>query len=232
MTKNTFLANSLTNKELRWGLRYLLFELIFLPEMLNALNWALGVPMNLTVFNFLYFSINFIVVILLFKSYLSRFLAVEWEQIGRIVLTAGIVFCIYEATSLGLGWIISRLRPDFANVNDQSVTALTRENFLLMLLGTVLLVPVAEETLFRGLIFRGLYDRSPKAAWIISVAGFALIHITNFIGIYPIDTLLICYLQYIPAGICLAVAYRLTGSIFTPILIHSVVNLVGILALR
>lgn len=232
MTKENFLRIGMTRWERTWGLRYLLFELIFLPRMLSALTWALGISMSLTVFNFLYFSINFIVVVLLFKTYLSQFLTVEWEQIGRIVLTAGVIFCIYEVTSLGLGWVISKLQPDFANVNDQSVAALTDGNFFLMLLGTVILVPVAEETLFRGLIFRGLYDHSPKAAWIISVAGFALIHITNFIGAYPFDTLLLCYLQYIPAGICLAAAYRLTGSIFTPILIHSTVNLVGILALR
>lgn len=232
MTKNIFLANSLTNKELRWGLRYLFFQLIFLSRILSALDWALGVHLSPTVFNFLYFSINFVAVILIFRSYLSQFLVAEWEQIGRIVLTAGAVFCIYEVASLGLGFLIHKLRPGFSNVNDQSVSALTDSNFYLMLLGTVFFVPVAEETLFRGLIFRGLYDHSVKAAWIISVAGFALIHITNFIGLYPIDTLLLCYLQYIPAGICLAAAYRLTGSIFTPILIHAAVNLVGILALR
>lgn len=232
MTKENFLRIGLTRRELTWGSRYLFFELIFLSRILSALDWALGISMDLTVFNFLYFSINFLAVLLIFRAYLSQFLTVEWEQIGRIVLTAGVIFCIYEVTSLGLGWFISKLQPDFANVNDQSVAALTDGNFFLMLLGTVILVPVAEETLFRGLIFRGLYDHSPKAAWIISVAGFALIHITNFIGAYPFDTLLLCYLQYIPAGICLAAAYRLTGSIFTPILIHSAVNLVGILALR
>ena len=232
MNKNTFLVNSLTGKEIQWGLRYLLFELIFLPEMLKALNWALGIGLNLTVFNFIYFTINFIVVLLIFRSYLTQFLTVEWEQIGHIVLTAGIVFCIYQAISMGLGLVINHLRPGFSNVNDQSVVTLVDSNYLLMLLGTVVLVPVAEETLFRGLLFRGLYDRSPKAAWIISIAAFAMIHITNYIGVYSFDVLLLCYLQYIPAGICLAAAYRLTGSIFTPILIHSVVNLVGILALR
>jgi len=96
MTKENFLRIGLTRRELTWGSRYLFFELIFLSRILSALDWALGISMDLTVFNFLYFSINFLAVLLIFRAYLSQFLTVEWEQIGRIVLTAGVIFCIYE----------------------------------------------------------------------------------------------------------------------------------------
>ena len=45
-------------------------------------------------------------------------------------------------------------------------------------------------------------------------------------------TLALCFVQYLPAGICLAASYRLSGSILTPILIHAGINTLGILALR
>ncbi len=232
MTKQTFLRHSLSRKELHWGFRYLLFQLIFLPRLLSALNWALDIPLTAAVSNFLYFSINFIAVMLIFRQYLTQFLTVDWEQIGRIALMAVGLFILYEIVSWGLGWLLMQLDPHFTNVNDQSVAQLTGQNFWLMLVGTVILVPVAEETFYRGLLFRGLYDRSPAAAWILSVAVFALIHVVNYIGIYPPATLALCYLQYIPAGLCLAAAYRFTGSVITPILIHAAVNLLGTLAMR
>lgn len=232
MTKHNFLRNSLSRKELTWGTRYLLFQFVFLPRLLNALNWALGAPLSAAMSNLLYFSINFIAVLVIFRQYLLQFFTLEWEDIGRIAAIAVIFFGIYEAASWCIGWLLMQIQPQFFNINDQNVAALTDQNFLIMFLGTVILVPVAEETFFRGLLFRGLYDRSPAAAWITSTAVFSLIHIINYIGVYPAATLALCFVQYLPAGICLAAAYRLSGSIITPIAIHTAVNLLGILALR
>ena len=74
-----------------------------------------------------------------------------------------------------------------------------------MSFATVFLVPVAEETLFRGLLFRGLYDRSPVLSWLISTVVFSLVHIAGYIGQYDPMMLLMAFLQYLPAGICLGI---------------------------
>ena len=44
--------------------------------------------------------------------------------------------------------------------------------------------------------------------------------------------LFLCLLQYVPAGISLAASYEYSGNIVTPILIHTAVNAVGMLAMR
>ena len=93
-------------------------------------------------------------------------------------------------------------------------------------------MPVAEECLFRGIVFRGIYDRSHILAWIVSAGLFALVHVIGYFGSAAPLTLLLCFLQYIPAGICLAASYRLSGSILSPILIHAAVNFVGMMILR
>ena len=232
MTKQTFLQHSLTEKEQIWGWRYLLFQLCFLSIFIRSFNWLFWGAMTPVQSNFIYFCINFAAVLVIFHRFLKQFLTVEWEQIGRILLFFLLLFGLYEIINWSLGWLLQQIDPHFSNINDESIAQLTNQNFYIMLLGTVIAVPVAEETLYRGLLFRGLYSRSPLAAWIISVATFALIHIVNYIGVYPPATLALCYLQYIPAGIILAAAYRWTGSIFTPMLIHAAVNLLGILILR
>ena len=38
MMNNTFLQNNLTQTELSWGIRYLLFQTVFLSRLLTLLN--------------------------------------------------------------------------------------------------------------------------------------------------------------------------------------------------
>ena len=44
--------------------------------------------------------------------------------------------------------------------------------------------------------------------------------------------LALCLLQYLPAGLCLAVAYEKSDSILCPILMHTVINAIGVYAMR
>ena len=124
--------------------------------------------------------------------------------------------------------IISWLAPGFSNANDASITTLLRGNSFLMTLGTVVLVPPVEECMYRGLIFRKLYGFNKWAAYAISIAAFALVHILGFLGSYSPLELCLAVLQYLPAGVCLAWAYVRGGTIFAPIFIHAIVNAVGI----
>ena len=124
------------------------------------------------------------------------------------------------------------IRPEFVNKNDQAVADMAEISYGLMFLGTVVLAPVTEEIFYRGLLLRGLYGRSPVAAWIVSVSVFGLIHVLGYLSVLSPLELLLSFLQYLPAGVCLAASYRLSGSLICPILIHAAINTVAILALR
>ena len=106
------------------------------------------------------------------------------------------------------------------------------DDYTLMIIGTVLLVPITEELLYRGLIFASLYNRSRVLAYIVSTLAFAALHVYTYIGTYPPEQLLLCLLQYLPAGICLGWAYAKTDSIWTPVLIHMTVNTIAVSAMR
>lgn len=231
MTKANFLRVSLNHAQFTQGLWYLLFETVFLQSLLNALNWILPVPMDDALRNFLFCVINFTAVILIFRQYLVQFFQVEAMDYLKTLAVSAVFFCIYKAAFLGMTWLITVLEPSYSNANDTYIIQLIRDQYFLMFTGTVILVPVAEETLFRGVLFRGLYEHSAPAAWILSTTVFCLIHILSYLGQGP-WILLLSFLQYLPAGLCLAAAYRLSGSILSPILIHMAVNATGMLALR
>ena len=59
-----------------------------------------------------------------------------------------------------------------------------------------------------------------------------MIHVMGYIGQFDWLTLVLCFLQYIPAGLWLAWAYEKSDSIFAPMLIHTAINAIGIYAMR
>ena len=232
MSKHEFLRTSLTTKEKVWGWRYLLFQIIFLPTLLSTVNWFLDAPLSSSVLNFIFFSINFAAAILIFHRYLRQFLAIDWRRLVRILIAGILFFLLYWLCNLLLGMLLAVIDPTFSNQNDQTIADMTQDNFLLMAIGTVIFVPITEEVFHRGLIFRGLYDWSAPGAYLISAAVFSAVHLTSYVGTMEPFTLFLSFLQYIPAGLCLAGAYRMSGSLLCPVLIHAAVNAAGILALR
>ena len=219
-------------KERGWGWGYLASQCVFLPYLLALVILLLRVEISSAVYNFLYFSVNFLSVLVIFHRFLLDSLKDAMKRLPWVLLTAAVFSGIYEAANVLLTLLLSALGLSVSNVNDASITAMTQENFLLMAIGTVFLVPVAEECLHRAAVFGSLRFRHPVAAYLVSTALFCLIHISGYWGSYPLPTLLLCFVQYVPAGLCLAAAYEVSGSIFAPILIHTAVNALGMLAMR
>lgn len=203
-----------------------------MAKLLQLCNLLLPSPLPQSDINALFFTINFAAVLIIFKSYLRQLLVQFPEIVWNVLLVTVAAFMVYWICRILLAQVIYGINPDFTSSNDVTIQGLVAENFPLMFFSTVILVPVAEEMLFRGLLFRGVYDHSPAMAWIGSVALFSAIHVTGYIGSASALTLLLCFVQYIPAGICLAGAYRLSGSLFSPILVHALVNFFGMMSLR
>ena len=223
---------SLKRKAFLGGFLYLLLEMFALPVILSTLNAALPQPLNAAMLNVVFFAINFMAVTAIMRHFLLENLAVGWKHISKCLLFFLVGVVAYFAVNFGLAALIKLFFPNFSNINDNSVANMLGTDFWLMAIGTVVLVPVTEELLFRGVLFRGFYDRSSALAWVISVVCFALIHVLGFVGSADALTLFLCFVQYLPAGLILCWCYCKTDSILTPILIHMAVNLIGILILR
>ena len=103
--------------------------------------------------------------------------------------------------------------------------------YVMPVAGTVLLAPLAEECFIRGLIFQGLHRKNRWAAYALSTLAFCCLHIYGYIGAYPPLTLVLCALDYVPAGIALAWSYEKADTIFAPILMHCLINALAFQAL-
>lgn len=214
------------------GFRYTIFTCLFLPTVLGAIPTVLGQQLHILVLNMAYFSINFLILVVIFRQFLRENLRSFVKKWRKILLTALFGFLVY----LGVNWLltqaITQISPDFYNRNNGSIALMAEKSYFLTAFGTVFLVPVAEECMFRAGVFGSIYRRKPLFAYLFSTVLFALVHIDGFFGIADGQVLFLSFLQYLPAGVLLATAYDISGSIFAPIFIHMAVNALGMLALR
>ena len=232
MTKNRTYSPCPSGRESIAGACYLAFQLLFLPSALFWINGQMEVPLNDAELNFFYYIVNFIAVLLIFHDFLARSLRQLLNHPIDALQAAILGFVAYYVCYYAIDWLVSLLVPGYTNYNDETIAALSRGNYFLTFLGTVILVPLAEECFFRGLVFRNLYKQSHWAAYLVSIAAFACIHILGYLGQYTARELIIAVIQYIPAGIWLVWSYVKGDTIFVPIAIHAAVNYITINGLR
>ncbi len=219
-----------SRNETLWGLCYLVFQLLVLPSLLIFAGTQAG--LSDPEINFVFFLVNFLATIWIFHNFLGESAGRVYAHPIQFLESVILGYVAYTACSRSLEWGISLLAPSYSNANDASISALSRDGYFLMAVGTVVLVPMVEECLYRGVIFRNLLKKNGWLAYTGSTLAFAMIHVLGFLGAYTPLEVCIALLQYVPAGICLAWAYTKAGTIFAPIVIHALVNAIGIANMR
>ena len=232
MKKSKLLYISMSRTEKLLGWLYMAFSLLVLPSALVWVNGQLADPLAESMLNFVFYLTNFLFIAGIFHRFLRASAVAAWRDLWNFIQAVILGYVAYLAAAWVMELIMPLLMPGFSNINDAAIAELAKADYTLMLVGVVFLVPPAEEMLYRGLIFRGLWQSSKAAAYIVSMAAFAAIHVIGYIGSYDPARLLLCFIQYLPAGLCLAWTYTKADNIFAPVLVHAIVNAVAIGALR
>ena len=203
----------------RAGWAWMAFFFLLLPQLVGLLGLSSGSS------NLLLHAVGFLVGAVLFRPLLlegAHRARAHWRRFFAVCALALLGYYLS-------GWAISRLigglAPDYVNQNDR---ALAGEPWGLLFVTTVLLSPLGEECLFRGLLFTQLWSKSPAAAYSLSSLCFSLIHVLGYVGVYSPGELLLALCQYLPAGLLLAWARRRCG-LLAPICIHAIINAVSMM---
>lgn len=226
------LSIRLTDREQIWALLYLLFSYILLPSLLYEAAEYLPVKLGDHWLNFLYFTVNFLMILWIFGGFFRRSLAYIGHNVLDFFLAVTLGFAFYWACNWGISLVYGRFFPDFGNLNDGSIASMAQGNYALVFVGTVFLVPVTEEALHRGLIFGSLYHKNAAVAYLLSTVIFASVHLMGYVGVYSHLHFALAFIQYVPAGLALSWAYRRSGSIFAPMVMHAAINALGMFAQR
>lgn len=221
------LSISSTPTENTLGYSYLIFYQLFLPSIISVILYLLGCKISASLLNIIFFIINFTAVAVIFRQFLWRSVLALRKNWKNCLISAALGLGAYFASMFIVSLIIPWIDPNFSNVNDDNILEMAREYKPLWGICVVLLVPVVEETLFRGLVFRHLYLKNPILGYFASAAIFSLIHIAGYIGTADSRTLVLCFIQYLPAGFALAGTYERADNICAPIAAHITINLLG-----
>ncbi|MEA5026564.1 MAG: type II CAAX endopeptidase family protein [Erysipelotrichaceae bacterium] len=126
--------------------------------------------------------------------------------------------------------ILNLVTNQLGSQNQLDVISMTDSFPLITFIMAVLLAPLIEEVVFRGVIFRKLRDINYPIAQIVSSLAFGFVHVSSsfFSGNY-IDSLYI--FVYAMLGYFLGLNYERSGTIYISIGLHTVINLVSMIML-
>ena len=218
----------LTNLERFGGGIFFVFYLLLLPLMAGPARHLAGELLGRRISEELYGAVSyyglFAVTAILFHRLLGTSTRRFLDGPARALKTAGVGIVAYY----GLGELAARLGSVFVdrsgNLNDAVISARTGSAPHMTLLIVVFLAPFVEETLFRGLVFGGLKEKSRLLAYAASCALFALLHVWQFAAARGDLTYLLLMVQYLVPGAVMAWTYERSGSLWGSVLLHGVVN--------
>ncbi len=155
-----------------------------------------------------------------YKGNIAEYLGYKLPRRGEVVLCLAILAAMI-AVGGAMSWlagrsVVHRLQADIYQA------AVSVGHLPLLLAAVVVLIPIGEETLFRGFLMRG-WLRTPRSAWpviFVTAAMFAIIHVQY-------DWFLIA--QVFAFGVLFGWARWATGSTLLTMMLHALVNLEGML---
>lgn len=216
----------LTHGERYRGWAYFVLYFLIFPPLLyfvrNLLDLQWGVYLTDAAANALYYCFCTVMVLLLFWSFLKNSFCILLDHIPENIFAFGSALAGSVILTVLVGVIplpvenpVIYTYPEQFAVSPGATVAIL-----------VLLWPMIEETLFRGLLFGGVRKYSRVLAWVLSVALFVFFKVWQF-AIMPgqVDLrYLLVGVQYLPMALAFTWCYDIGGSIWSAILLHMVIN--------
>lgn len=217
--------------EIIGGIIWLVIYGFFMGDVLGLGLELLGISYTAAQLNALFFLCNFVITALVFWRFLTRNLSLVPGNLLRILKAMLLGFCIYWLLQVGLDVVGQFLSGNMDIPNDDTISSIAGENYRIMWAGAVLLAPMVEETLVRGLIFGTVRRLNRAAAYAAAAVVFAAMHVLSYLG--QMDALTLGYniLVYGLPSIALCACYEYAGNIWAPIGLHMIINALGMSAM-
>lgn len=206
------------------GWCYLPVHLFILPLLLNIFSFVSWAGLSDRTINVIYYGVGTAYILLFLRSYLrADFDTLLDHKIGNFLcLLSGYFFDILlsYAAIIALELIVGSV----VNPNEEAIDTMAQSDYSAVFGLAVFLAPVVEETLFRGVVFGTLREKSRVLAYAVSILLFSFYHIWQYAIAYSDASLFIYMIQYIPVSFVLAWLYDRSRTIWVPIIFHMLIN--------
>ena len=172
----------------------------------------------------LYYYILLGVTLLIFHSFVGSTTTKFFDNLNRSFSSLFFGLLVFY----GANELIYRLFHVFfhsrVNLNDTTIAAQVSAAPRTTALIVIFLAPFVEEVLFRGLVFGCVKEKSRVVAYAVSSLLFAFAYVWSFALSGWDMSYLTLMLQYLVPGVVFAWAYDRSGTLWTAVLLHAIVN--------
>lgn len=221
----------LSRRELLGGwVFFSLFVLVF-PYLMAGVQWILdqrwGLYLSDASAAVVYYGLLAAAALLLFWNYLKQgfFLLLDWLPENLRAMGSGFLIWLV----LGRLAALIPLPVEDPTPGDYAMQFLLAPGATTAIL--VLLMPLVEEILFRGLLFGSLRGTGRALAWSLSVLLFALYGVWQLSFAWSDWRYLLLALRHLPAGLALTWAYDRGGSVWSPVFLRMLIGGVSLYTL-
>ncbi|MCD8067092.1 MAG: CPBP family intramembrane metalloprotease [Oscillospiraceae bacterium] len=203
---------------------YLPIHAIILPLLLPLVNTYAPTPMDTVGLNYVYYTIGVVFTAIFMHRSLRASFDRALDDLGRFIITLVMGFFLYYVLTYVTALLLIVTEAEISNPNNEAINEVTESSYGMFKGVGIFIVPIIEETLYRGCVFGTLRSKNRIAAYAVSIVLFALSHVWQYAVAYSDPVLLVYALQYVPLSVVLTWMYDRTGSLWTPIFFHMGVN--------
>lgn len=183
---------------------------------------------------YLNFVMDFIMLIIVFFIIKDEILE-QWKDYFKSLKSNLIYGCLVgPATIYGLsilgGLITLAFGGNQLSENQELINIMTQSKPILMIITTVILAPILEEFVFRGIVFGWLYEYNRYVAHIVTALLFAFVHVMMAIFSGNVSEWVQIFV-YLFMAFPLSYLYEKSNNIFVPISTHMINNFISIVLL-
>lgn len=214
----------LTRKEQIRGLIFFGLYFLVFPALKMVVEWFFdhffGLYLSEAMSATVYYYIMGILTVLVFWSFLKNGLTILTDFLPENLLA-------FATGLVGAGvlhLLVSLLPWPMDNPNPVSWAEQYAYSPAATIVIVVVLMPLIDEVLFRGLVFGSLRRFSRPLAWVCSVLLFMIYSVWTFAVAYGDARYLVLAFQYLPMALALTWCYDRGGSIWSAVVLHAVID--------
>ncbi len=224
MTNDSF-ENLMTKKERISGFLLIIAHTLLIPLLAGVFVRFVYIPGLTDIrLNVAIYMLSFILILIFMGGFMKKSFHMLIENFRKSVVAVASSYVIYYALNLVVVFIIASYAAGIENPNDEALVIISALDNRSLIALAVLLAPVVEEPLFRGVIFGTVRKKSRFWAYALSFLVFSVYHLYPYFITSYSPMLFWNLLQYLPSSFALARCYEKSGSIWASIALHMLIN--------
>ena len=228
MARKTAATTHMNHTERLAGTIFFVVYLLVMPLLADRLfaliELLLGTRIDAGLQNALYYYFLFGVTLVIFHGSIAGTTTHFFNNLNRSLTTLFLSLLVFSGANELLYRLFRVFFHSGANLNDTTIAAQVGAAPRTTALIVVFLAPFVEEVLFRGLVFGCVKEKSRVVAYAVSSLLFAFTYVWTFLLSGWDLSCLTLMLQYLVPGLVFAWAYDRSGTLWTSILLHGIVN--------